>query len=109
MRFLLRRDVLWRGVRVVFCEDLDDEESLQLLCHILNAIVGLNDATLFEVIGSVSTFVGAYEAGCVLVRRGLVALIFHFVHGGGMCLRWGGESVRFLWKDTGCVSERERG
>ena len=31
------------------CEDLDDEESLRLLCHIFKAIVGLNDATLLEV------------------------------------------------------------
>lgn len=31
------------------CEDLDDEESLRLLCHIFKAIVGLNDGTLLEV------------------------------------------------------------
>ena len=30
-------------------EDLEDEESLRLLCHIFKAIVGLNDATLLEV------------------------------------------------------------
>lgn len=44
------------------CEDMDDEESLRLLCNIFKAIVGLNDATLLEVSGRVSTFVGAYEA-----------------------------------------------
>ena len=33
------------------CEDLDDEESLQVLCHIFKAIVGLNDGTLLEVRG----------------------------------------------------------
>ncbi|CAN0292650.1 unnamed protein product, partial [Ectocarpus fasciculatus] len=31
------------------CEDLDDEESLRVLCHIFKAIVGLNDGTLLEV------------------------------------------------------------
>lgn len=34
------------------CEDLDDEESLQVLCHIFKAIVGLNDGTLLEVRGA---------------------------------------------------------
>lgn len=31
------------------CEDLDDHESLQVLCRIFKAIVGLNDGTLLEV------------------------------------------------------------
>lgn len=37
------------------CEDLEDLESLRTLCYIFKGIVGLNDATLVEVMHNVMT------------------------------------------------------
>lgn len=37
------------------CEDLEDLESLRTLCYIFKGIVGLNDATLVEVMHHVMT------------------------------------------------------
>ncbi|CAM9606959.1 unnamed protein product, partial [Laminaria digitata] len=55
------------------CEDLDDEESLRLLCHIFKAIVGLNDTTLLEVLLTDNLFVdmaGVFEYDLELKEKG---------------------------------------
>ncbi|CAM9219297.1 unnamed protein product [Ascophyllum nodosum] len=54
-------------------EDLEDEESLRLLCHIFKAIVGLNDATLLEVLLADDLFVdmaGVFEYDSELKEKG---------------------------------------
>ncbi|CAM9426576.1 unnamed protein product [Pylaiella littoralis] len=55
------------------CEDLEDEESLRVLCHIFKAIVGLNDGTLLEVLLADNMFVdmaGVFEYDLELKEKG---------------------------------------